>query len=297
VDEILVKKLDEKGPYIYIDEKMILKLPSFEEVTCDQKFPGPMWLSESSAGAVMHQGKKELMVCGGIWTHSCWLWKEEGWITTYPEFKRDYAGSSTIAGKLIITGGYGDVEKKYLTSSKIYSEDGGWEDLPDIPERTYRHCQVTVGDTVYIMGGYHARGRLTAATYKLTMPSEQWEKVRSLNTARAESTCAEWAGGVVVVGGYNRYNGRYLSSVEWYNPVNDTWSFLTPLPTSVIHPHSVVWENDLYVFGGFTGRKNNMAVFKLEPGQDMWQELGVTLQSFISQTVFPAVILDDIHCN
>ena len=191
------------------------------------------------------------------------------------------------------------MEHKYLTSSKIYSEDGGWEDFPPIPVRTYRHCQVTVGDTVYITGGYQGGygGRFTADTYKLTTPSKQWEKVSSLSTARNSHTCAEWGGGVIVVGGYNR---RYVSSVEWYNPVSDTWSLLAPLPTPVTHPHSVVWEDDLYVFGGFTGRKTSRGVYKLEPGQDTWQELAQPLQQSVSLTlsnaVSPAVILNNIHC-
>ena len=137
------------------------------------------------------------------------------------------AAASSVEGSLIITGGRhaqpGQPGGKLLTSTMIYTEDAGWEDFTPLPVPTYRHCQVSVGDSVYIIGGHTISGP-TGDTYKLSMSTKQWVKQSSLNTPRNQHGCAAWDSGVIVVGGFD---GVPLSSVERYNPVSNKYTFLS----------------------------------------------------------------------
>jgi len=178
----------------------------------------------------------------------------------------------------------------------IYTEDAGWEDFTPLPSPTNRHCQVSVGDTVYIVGGYTTGSGTTGDTYKLRMSTKQWVKQSSLNTPRLDHGCAAWDGGVIVVGGHVYASGAVLSSVEKYNPVSNKWFTFTSLPTTLYKMQAFVWDNDLYVLGGY-GRGWNKKVFKLQHDEDNWEELEVTLQNTDKRAVFPAVTLSSLHCN
>ena len=59
----------------------------------------------------------------------------------------------------------------------------------------------------------------------------------------------------------------------------------------------LVWDNDLYVFGGYDGNEQSKKVFKLNHDEDTWEELEVTLQNHDYRDVFPAVPLSTIHCT
>ena len=201
-----------------------------------------------------------------------------------------------MGGSMIITGGGGYGKK--LASSKIYTEDDGWQDYPSLPVPTYYHCQVTVGDNVYVVGGYTDSGN-TGDTYRLSLSSKQWVKQSSLNTPRGYHGCAEWDGGIMVIGGYNG-GSNYLSSVEKYNPVSNKWFTFTPLPKSLWYMQVLVWDNDLYVFGGHVNSEKNEKVYKLKKDEETWETLGVTLNDTLhslQRRVFPAVTLSTIHCK
>jgi len=175
----------------------------------------------------------------------------------------------------------------------IYTEDAGWEDFTPLPSPTRLHCQVSVGDTVYIVGGF-----ITGDTYKLSMSTKQWAKQSSLNTPRYRHGCAAWDGGVIVVGGVHGTIGM-LSSVEKFNPVSNKWFTFTSLPTTLNRMQAFVWDSDLYVLGGYDGnaRELNKKVYNLKHDEDTWEELEVTLQNTDERAVFPAVTLSSLHCN
>ena len=200
-----------------------------------------------------------------------------------------------MRNSMIITGGWDPSTRKYLSSSKIYTEDDGWQYYTSLPVPTKYHCQVTVGDSVYVVGGYNTDSGRTGDTYKLSLSSKQWVKQSSLNTPRTSHGCAEWDGGIMVIGGNG--NGIKLSSVEKYNPVSNEWFTFTPLPTKLDDMQVLVWDKDLYVFGGYDGSNYNKKVYKLKKDEDTWETLGVTLENTDNRSVFPAVTLSTIHCK
>jgi len=201
-----------------------------------------------------------------------------------------------------VTGGLEISTRNFLASSKIYTEEDGWLTYTSLPVPTDRHCQVTVGDNVYVVGGRTNSVDATGDTYRLNLSSKQWVQQASLNTPRQFPGCAEWDDGVIVVGGSD--GSDYLSSVEKYDPVSNKWLTFTPLPTPLNFMQVLVWGNDLYVFGGSVASflssgadGENKNVYKLKKDEDTWETLGVTLEAGRSRSVFPAVTLSTIHCN
>ena len=60
----------------------------------------------------------------------------------------------------------------------------------------------------------------------------------------------------------------------------------------------LVWDNDLYVFGGVIPSIGyNKKVYKLKKDEDARETLGVTLENTDDRSVFPAVTLSTIHCK
>ena len=84
------------GSYLYLSENVILKMPTFQEISCDQQL---QWheneVGGTSAGLVSYNNTKEIMLCGG-YEHDydyegmtgCYIWSEQGWIQTDTTFNR-----------------------------------------------------------------------------------------------------------------------------------------------------------------------------------------------------------------
>ena len=185
----------------------------------------------------------------------------------------------------------------------IYTGEAGWVDFTPLPVPTQDHCQVSVGDNVYVVGGLTAWSSpstgYTGDTYKLSLSTKLWVKQSSLHTPRSLHGCTEWDDGVIVVGGVTSWwSSNGISSVEKYNPVSNKWSTFTPLPRKMFRMQVLVWDNDLYVLGGY-GRAiwYSKKVFKLKHDEDTWEEIRVTPQRIYRRPVFPAVTLSTIHCT
>ena len=85
-DQVLLLNTDISDSYLYLTERRILKLPSFDVVNCTQYFP--YVLHYASAGVVTYNNQQELMVCGGLGMTGCHIWTKEGWVKTAVNFTR-----------------------------------------------------------------------------------------------------------------------------------------------------------------------------------------------------------------
>ncbi|XP_028407080.1 influenza virus NS1A-binding protein-like isoform X6 [Dendronephthya gigantea] len=86
------------------------------------------------------------------------------------------------------------------------------------------------------------------------VPEERMKK------GRAEGVGMDTERVVVVAGGRN---GRFLNSVEMFNPTTATWSLLQPMKECRQSPSSVIYNNQFLVTGGFTGYDWSQSMEKL----------------------------------
>ena len=201
---------------------------------------------------------------------------------------------------MLITGGqyYSDI-----LPSLIYSPGEGWRELPAIPVKTFFHCQVTKGDTTYIIGGNIYYG-MTGDSYRSVNQGGEWEKIAPMQTPRGHHACVVWEDKIVVIGGYGGPSWKesgLLSSVESYDPATNEWTTMTPLPALIMSMQAVVYKDTLYALSGDYKNEErttrNNLVYQLKPGDDQWSVVPDVSLNVRKRGVFPAVIFDNLHCK
>ena len=205
-------------------------------------------------------------------------------------------------GGLIVTG---DQNPTNAATTEFF-RNGKWTLGPDMPSRRWGHCQVLLGDTVYVVGGYRYNpdGGFLASTLLLIQDS-YWLEVGSLAVARDSFACAVHDGKIFVIGG-DSYQG-YLSSVEVLDPDTNTWSSGPEFPQTVTHAQAFSWNGYLWLMGGYMGpvltksRKNstsqseyNKVIYRLEG--NIWKDTGIIVDE---NSPLPAQIVkhDVIDCH
>ena len=64
-------------------------MPSFEEIACEQNYPGDLGSSDwASAGIVNYGGTERIIICGGYHDTGCQVLTGQGWEISNPTFQR-----------------------------------------------------------------------------------------------------------------------------------------------------------------------------------------------------------------
>jgi len=303
--------------YLYLGKDTILKLPTFEEVPCQQGFPESYAkdLGHQMTGAVVsHHGNKTLMLCGV--KHTCFVWTSDGWKQSYAQFDRKkladrkdwiHAASSVLPdGRWLVSGGEKEQSydvKKPISSTKIYKDFEGWSDFTRLTFPTDSHCQVSIGNTTYIIGGESGDTQFSSSVYSLS-EDDKWVAAPSLATPRSSQGCVAWGDKIYVVGGqtqtgYNKF--AWLSSVEVLDtsdPTN-TWVPGPEFPVQISNGHAVLYHDVLYVLGGGSQYGYDGAltgVYSLARGSLEWTWVASYTNRY--RNLFPAPILpkEALHC-
>jgi N-acetylneuraminic acid mutarotase len=119
-----------------------------------------------------------------------------------------------------------------------------------------------------------------ASTTSSGPAAETWIPKAPMLTNRSEMPAVELNGLIYVPGGFGPMRGGLangkgpVSDLDVYDPVNDTWKSLAPMPDRRHHEMVAVYKNKIYVFGGFIDpwiTKDNSWVY--DPQTDQWQTL------------------------
>jgi len=291
VEEKIVEKLAVKDPsYLYLDSTTIVDMNTLQFLPCQQDFPAELSYFWSQAAVVPHNGQDRLMVCGGPDMTGCFVWTSaSGWQslnTTSFKYRSQAASSMMARGGWLVTGGsVGRLDGRGFnrSSSVLLYSNNYWEELTNVPEAVCCHCQVTVGDTVYIIGGRNSSNDWAVSTvYKLS--DGIWTQHHSLNRARWGHTCAVLDNTVYVIG------GSAYDSVEMLSLDSNSWVYGPSLPGDAYDAQTVVYNDKLYVF------ETKGMIYRYDRRQDLWEDLSNTefiLLPFNERIVFPAPLLTE----
>jgi N-acetylneuraminic acid mutarotase len=107
-----------------------------------------------------------------------------------------------------------------------------------------------------------------------------WSQKASMLTNRSEMPAVELNGLIYVPGGFGPVPGGLangkgpVADMDAYDPAKDEWKSLAPMPEPRHHEMITVYQDRIYVFGGFLDpwiTKDNAWVY--DPAQDGWQVL------------------------
>jgi N-acetylneuraminic acid mutarotase len=144
----------------------------------------------------------------------------------------------------------------------------------------YTHSGLTNGTTYHYVvttlsaGGESAESVPVSATPKAlttsscTAPGGCWATKASMPTARGDTAGSVVNGKIYVIGGHSGTSG--LSTVEVYDPVNNSWSTKAPMTTPRVGPTSSQVNGKIYVFGGYIGGSILNTTEEYDPFTDSW---------------------------
>lgn len=180
------------------------------------------------------------------------------------------AAGGLIDGKIYISHGFGVGETNVL---RIY----------DIATNTWKlgasakFARSEVGGAVidgklYVMGGRDARTGALMEIYDASR--NRWMAGKPMPTARSGFGTVVLNGKIHVIGGREGdapQTGKALDVHEIFDPKLNKWFKRAPLPIAVMDNYStVVWDNKIYVFGGYDGEKARATTQIYDADTDTW---------------------------
>ena len=128
---------------------------NFKTEVCNQMQDYPLGVV-SAAGSHWKDGK--LSICGGnsgfsTYTNECYTLDNGEWKPTSQNLQigRRRHGASNIGNNIWITGGYNSNGQR-LSSTEIMHPDGKITPGPDLPQGRDSPCQISYGQTTFIIG-------------------------------------------------------------------------------------------------------------------------------------------------
>lgn len=141
---------------------------------------------------------------------------------------------------------------------QVYAYDGRWREAEPLPRPLYNHAAVTLGDRVYVLGGYDTEGEELRTVYALDRG--RWRAAASLPRAVHAFGAVTFRGEIWVIGG--RRGEEKLREVWIYDPEAGRWREGPALPKPMellgaavvgdqIH---AVWERTYQIYDASEGR-------------------------------------------
>lgn len=130
-----------------------------------------------------------------------------------------------------------------------------WVKLAPFPEPSEEVYGIASGGKLYVFGGLAPGWKPKGLVYEYDPATDQWTKKNPMALASHHVALAEWNGKIYVMGGFVLPQSGPPAWVPinnaWeYDPANDTWKALAPLPTRRGSPNAAVVNGKIYVIGG-----------------------------------------------
>lgn len=130
-----------------------------------------------------------------------------------------------------------------------------WARAAPFPEASEELYGMAAGGKLYVFGGLAPGWTPKALVYEYDPGSDQWTKKKNMPLASHHLALAELKGKIYVFGGFVKPEKGPtawvpIDNVWEYDPANDTWKPLAPLPTKRGSANALVHGGKIYVIGG-----------------------------------------------
>lgn len=180
--------------------------------------------------------------------------KNDSWKTAAPlPQPLHHPAASSFNDKIYVVGGF--IDENWIPSSKLFIYDpkrDTWSEGPPMPTARGALTAVFVDEILYAIGGEGESGVMdTNEAYN--SKTNNWISKSPMPTARHHIASAVVDENVYVIGG--RVQGALpitnVNVAEMYDPKNDKWMTIDPMPTERSGISAVSINNTvIYVFGG-----------------------------------------------
>jgi N-acetylneuraminic acid mutarotase len=188
--------------------------------------------------------------------------------TSMPTSRKDH--TCTVVNNIIYVIGGRDTSNVEISTVEAYDplSDSWTNKAPMQLPRSGLSCAV-VNNIIYAIGG--AQGCVVEAYNPLT---NIWTSKANMPSYRDYLTCAVVNNIIYTIGGkyYDGYGGSGVCSiVEAYDPLSNTWTKKSYMPTSRYYLASAVVNNKIFVIGGQSEYNNSLALLEIyDPSTDIW---------------------------
>lgn len=182
--------------------------------------------------------------------------------------KRDHPGAATYDGKIYVVGGFNE---RGISTRTLFIYDpitDKWERGKDMPTARGALAAKFVNGILYVIGGdatqlydskgfYNPQGVVT--TNEAYDPkADSWTIKAPMPTERDHLSSAVVDEKIFVIGGRQPQEGpifKDLNTNEMYDPANNSWISLEPLPTKRSGLAAAALNDSIYVIGGESTKK------------------------------------------
>ena len=131
-----------------------------------------------------------------------------------------------------------------------------WENLDNYSnENISYYCACSFIDSIFVLGGGYDLDddffTITSSCFEFNVNDKKWKELSMMRDQREHAACAVFNGKIVVSGGYN-FTGDHLRSVESYDHISDTWTYMANMINARICHDLIAVSNKLFAIGGKT---------------------------------------------
>ncbi|NXJ11450.1 NS1BP protein, partial [Odontophorus gujanensis] len=255
----------------------LLKSRSFELHPNDveEKPMSPMQYARSGLGTAELNGK--LIAAGGynreecLRTVECYDPQKDTWTFIAPmRTPRARFQMAVLMGQLYVVGG-SNGHSDDLSCGEMYKPE--IDDWTPVPELRTNRCNAGVcalNGKLYVVGGSDPYGQ--KGLKNCDVASVRAFNLWHLLAGRHQSAVCELGGYLYIIGGAESWN--CLSSVERYNPENNTWTLMAPMNVARRGAGVAVCDGKLFVGGGFDGFHAVSCMEMYDPAKNEWKMMG-----------------------
>ena len=172
-------------------------------------------------------------------------------------FGRSYHKTVFCKGNIFVCGSYDNNDTIISSIEKYSPTTNTWEHVADMTDDRMRYCACAFMDDIFIIGGRNRNhGKFFNSCLNFDTKQKKWKQVVNMNDVRSLAACTVFEGNVVVSGGrHGTYTVDEVNTVEAYDHVAETWSYMPNMIERRWGHSSVSYKNKLFVFGSVFGEE------------------------------------------
>nr|XP_006824624.1 PREDICTED: kelch-like protein 12 [Saccoglossus kowalevskii] len=175
--------------------------------------------------------------------------------------------------RLVVVGGFGTQQSPVANVEEFNPKKQMWRFLPNLTKKRRYVAVASLGDKLYIIGGFDGMSRLNTVEYlDYTMEDLGWSAIAPMNVRRGLAGVAVLGEMIYVAGGFDGIIRH--RSLERYDPHIDQWNVLAEMETGREGAGLVPANGMLYCIGGYDGVNILKSVEKFDPNTNQWVSAG-----------------------